>query len=393
MSTVRLYVDIVKQLASFRLQVSLEVYTEILVLFGPSGAGKTQTLNAIAGLMTPDRGEILLDGEVFFRRHRIPPSRFVPARKRGVGYVFQQYALFPHLTALENVAYALWRQPEAHKQALHLLERMHLAHLAHRYPQEMSGGQQQRVAIARALAARPKVLLLDEPFSALDLPVRERLQRELRDLQQELGLVVIYVTHNLEEAFVVGHRLAVMREGRVEQIGPIEEVFRRPVNYRAAEIMGVRNLFRARVLTVTPQGILLDWDGLRLEAPPAPVRPGEMITAYIRPEDIKVLYPNRPLLQAVRHNHVTGRIIDTHMNSSFRSLRVAITNGHEIEIRFPLYTYTPFRLSPGEALTLSLRKEGVVILRTPLEEDSSPGLMAQPVREAERRRANGSDSG
>ncbi|MBI4640194.1 MAG: ABC transporter ATP-binding protein [Candidatus Tectomicrobia bacterium] len=362
MTTARLTVEIEKKLAAFSLRLQLEVHAEILVLFGPSGAGKTMTLNAIAGLMTPDSGEIVLDGKPFFRKHRPGLAVNVPARKRRVGYVFQHYALFPHRTALENVAYALWRQRNGQKRAMELLERMRLAHLADRYPSELSGGQQQRIAIARALATEPQVLLLDEPFSALDAAVRERLQRGLRSLQREFGLVVLYVTHRLEDAFATGHRLAVIHEGQVEQIGPIEEVFHRPANYQAAEIMGVRNLFHARVVDSTPEGLILDWDGLPLEAPPQPARVGEIVTAYIRPEEVKVIYPDRPLMNAVRHNQVSGKILDSHLNPDFRTLRVFILNGHELEVRFPVYAYTPLRLMPGEEVMLSLRKEGVVIL-------------------------------
>lgn len=364
MPAARLTVDIEKRLATFPLRVQLAVATEILVLFGPSGAGKTMTLHAVAGLMTPDTGEIMLDGKPFFRKHRPGPAVHVPARKRRMGYVFQHYTLFPHLTALENVAYALWWQQNSHQRAMALLERMRLAHLADRHPHEMSGGQQQRVAIARALAADPQVLLLDEPFAALDAAARERLQRDLRSLQGELGLVVLYVTHNLEDAFAVGHRLAVIREGQVEQIGPMEEVFRRPVNYQAAKIMGVGNLFHARVVDSTPEGLILDWDGLPLEAPPQPARVGDIATAYIRPEDIKVLYPDRPPTNAVRHNQVAGRIMGSHFNSSLRTLRVSILNGHEVEVRFPVHTYTPLRLMAGEEVRLSLRKEGLVILHS-----------------------------
>jgi molybdate transport system ATP-binding protein len=302
----------------------------------------------------------------------------VPARERRIGFVFQNYALFPHLTALENVAYPLragrwpWQQVDERRAAA-LLERMHLAHLAGRYPHELSGGQQQRVAIARALAADPQLLLLDEPFSALDTAVRERLQRDLCDLQAELGLVVVYVTHRLEDAFALGHRLAIIRDGRVVQAGPIAEVFRRPADYDVAEIMGIRNLFRAKVIEAGPGHTLLDWGGLHLEAPPLPMNAesdegigaGEAITAYIQPEDIKVLYPDRPVMGAVAHNRVTGRITESREGAGYRLLRVALPNGHEVEVRFPAYTYVPLSLLVGDTIQLSLRKEGLILLPSP----------------------------
>ncbi|MDQ7028436.1 MAG: ABC transporter ATP-binding protein, partial [Ardenticatenia bacterium] len=214
-----LIVDVRKRLRAFLLDVSLAVGEEILVLFGPSGSGKTTLLNAIAGLVEPDEGEIRLGDTLFFRRRVGMSTVHLPARERRVGYVFQHYALFPHMTALENVLYPLWRRPGAHRRALDLLIMMQIDHLADRYPHEISGGQQQRVAIARALAADPAVLLLDEPFSALDLAVRERLQRDVRRIQRELGVPVVCVTHRLEDAFAVGHRLAIIREGRIEQVG------------------------------------------------------------------------------------------------------------------------------------------------------------------------------
>ncbi len=357
----RLTVDVRKRLHTFTLDVRLEVADEVLVLFGPSGAGKTTILNAVAGLVTPDEGEIRLGDELFFRRRRGERPVNLPPRRRRVGYVFQDYALFPHMTVLENVAYPLWRRPDARRRALELLVNMRIDHLADRYPHEISGGQQQRVAIARALAAQPRVLLLDEPLSALDLAARERLQRDVRRLQRELGLPVIYVTHRLEDAFAVGHRLAVIREGRVEQVGPIEEVFRRPASREAAEIMGIRNLFHARVVEVRPDALVLDWDGLLLEATPQPA-PDTSVTAYIRPEDVKVLYPNRPLTDAVRHNCVEGVIVECRQQSAFRELHVRLPNGHEVEVRFPHYTYTPLDLSEGQPVQLSLRKEALVVL-------------------------------
>ena len=239
MEATSLKIDVDKRLATFNLRVRLEVGAEILVLFGPSGAGKTQTLNAVAGLTTPDSGEITLGDTPFFSSGSNGHAFNLPPRKRRVGYVFQQYALFPHLTAVENVAYALWRQPGARARAEALLERMHLAGLSNRYPHELSGGQQQRVGMARALAMKPRVLLMDEPFSALDSPTRQRLHQDLIRLQQEESLIVVYVTHNLADAFAVGHRLAIMREGRIEQVGVPDDVRRNPANPLVLAALGI----------------------------------------------------------------------------------------------------------------------------------------------------------
>lgn len=363
MSEPRLEADFVVERPGFRLQVRLQMGTEILVLFGPSGSGKTTTLQALAGLLTPVRGHIVLDGETFFRRHEDGKTVHVPARKRRIGYVFQDYALFPHLTAAENIGFGL-RGPEKAPRVRELLARMHLSHLADRYPQQLSGGQQQRVAIARALAVNPRLLLLDEPFAALDIAIRQHLQRDLVALHQELGLPVIYVTHRLEDAFAVGQRLAVMHEGRLEQVGPIAEVFHRPANAHVAAIIGVPNVFRARVVQAQADGLLLDWDGLPLLAPPQALPLGAEVTAYIRPEDVKILYPDRPVVEAVRDNQVMARIVEIRPHPGGHWLHARLDNGHEVEVRYGHHTYTALSLQPGAVVRLVLRREALVVLGT-----------------------------
>jgi molybdate transport system ATP-binding protein len=362
-------VNVEKRLAGLDLHVQLAVGSETLVLFGPSGAGKTTTLNLIAGLMPADAGEITLDGQTLLRKGRPGAAVNLPARQRRIGYVFQHYALFPHLTALDNVAYPLRAgrlgrlRPEDRQQAQALLARMHMEHLAGRFPHQLSGGQQQRVAIARALAADPQVLLLDEPFNALDAGVRERLQQDLRAVQAEQGLAVIYVTHRLEDAFALGHRLAVLAEGRVQQAGLIDEVFSRPANGRVAQIMGLRNLFQARVLAATPEHVLLDWAGVAIEAPPQALETGAEVTAYIRPEDVKFLYPDRPLMGVVQRNQFDGVVLDQQASAGLRRWRVLLGNGCEIEASAPDYAYAALALSGGQRVQVSLRKDAMVVLR------------------------------
>jgi molybdate transport system ATP-binding protein len=358
-----LRIDIEKELPAFRLRVQLVVGQEVLVLFGPSGAGKSMTLQAIAGLVTPDSGEIMLDDIVFFRRQRPgSPNTFLPTRRRRVGYLFQQYALFPHLTALDNVAYAMGRNREARRRAAELLQTMRLVHLSDRYPEQMSGGQQQRVALARALASEPRILLLDEPFSALDASLRDRLRTDIRRVQCEAGLVVICVTHNLEDAFALGDRLAVMRDGEVEQVGLVEEVFSRPSNLQAAEVLGVRNVFHAGVIQATSLRVLLDWDGLTITAPPQPASPGQVVPVYVRPEDVKILYPERPLSEGLAANQAAGIVVAVRVAGGIRSLLVDLENGHQVEIRGPTYVYEGLDLRPGREVRVALREAGVSLL-------------------------------
>jgi len=360
----RLSVDIEKSQGSFDLSVRLEVDTEIMVLFGPSGAGKTTTLESIAGLVTPDAGEIQFDEETFFRRSRPGGDRVdLPARKRRLGYVFQDYALFPHLTAAQNVAFSLrGEKGGGRERAGELLESMRISHLADRFPREMSGGQQQRVALARALASRPGILLLDEPFAAMERAMRERLQRDLRSLQSELRLVVLCVTHDLEDAFAVGHRLAVVHDGRVEQVGRVEEVLRRPRDRRAAELVGVRNVFQATVLEAGADGVVLDWDGLVVEAAAQHARVGERVPVYIRPEDVKVMYPDRSVAEALSANRFEGVVVDHHPTGDSTVLRADLPNGHEIEVRYPGYTYTSLTLETGRPVSICLRRDALVLL-------------------------------
>ena len=337
----RLTVHIRKQLGAFDLNIEFSASSEILVLFGPSGAGKTQTLNAIAGLSRPDAGEIALDGAAFFRSKPGAIEVDVPARERRVGYVFQQYALFPHLTAHENVAYPLWRKPGAGARAMALLERMRLSDHSHQYPDELSGGQQQRVAIARALAADPRVLLLDEPFSALDAAIRERLHEDLRAVQQESGLVVVYVTHNLDDALSIGHRLAVVQGGRVAQIGSIEEVYVRPASSAAMEVLGIPNRLAATVASIGTDKLVLDWDGLLLEAPVQSIGVRQSVFAYIRPEAIRILTPGERSTRECG-GRVSGRITSVQVGRHFRFVRIALPNRCVIEAHLP---FNPSRRS------------------------------------------------
>lgn len=209
---------------------------ELTALVGPSGSGKTTTLRAIGGLYRPANGRIICHGAIWFDS---VSGRFVPARQRRVGLVFQSYALFPHLTAIENVMEALGDMPAEQRrdEARALLERMHLHDMDDRRPWQMSGGQQQRVAVARALARRPDVLLLDEPFSAVDRVTRRRLRRELGEIRRDLPMPVILVTHDLDDVTRLADRICVMDRGAILQRGTVEQVMRQPANETVAELL------------------------------------------------------------------------------------------------------------------------------------------------------------
>ena len=216
---------------------------ELVALLGPSGCGKTTALRILAGLEDADSGRVLVGGKDITN---------VPANRRDMGMVFQAYSLFPHLTAVENVEFGLSLRRQAaavRRQRAHdMLELVGIAAQANRYPQQLSGGQQQRVALARALAIQPQVLLLDEPLSALDAKVRIQLRDEIRRIQIEVGTTTLFVTHDQEEALALADRVGVMREGRLEQLGPPEEIYRTPATSFVAEFVGLSNRLPGRVV-------------------------------------------------------------------------------------------------------------------------------------------------
>ncbi len=254
--------NIVRTLRGFSLSASFEMRREVLVLFGPSGSGKSLTLRALAGvdrpqdgrivLGTPDNEHVLFDAEAGIDRK---------PQERLIGYVPQSLALFPHLSVRENVAYGLRREPPEAQlgAAMHLLALMRLSDLADRLPRQLSGGQRQRIALARALAIKPRLLLLDEPFTALDGPTRRALGQELRRLHRERAVPVMLVTHDTDEAFALGDRIAVMDAGRILQIGSRETIFARPVSRRVAELVGIENILAAVVRAVDSEYVVVDW--------------------------------------------------------------------------------------------------------------------------------------
>ncbi|MFI4986082.1 MAG: ABC transporter ATP-binding protein [Alphaproteobacteria bacterium] len=261
---------------------------EFVTLLGPSGCGKTTTLRLVAGFETADSGRIELAGADVTE---LPPYR------RQVNTVFQDYALFPHMTVAENVAYGLRiaggrSRAEIAKAAAGTLDLVGLRHLGHRLPAQLSGGQRQRVAVARALARLPKVLLLDEPLSALDVKLREAMQVELRRLHERLGITFLMVTHDQREALVMSDRVAVMREGRLIQAGAPRELYDRPATPYVAEFIGTSNLLAGRVVRAAGREVELDFGGgtIRgfLPAAAGPLAPGAQATACVRPERVRV---------------------------------------------------------------------------------------------------------
>ena len=232
-----LQIRIRKQLRDFSLDTDLTLTAAVTVLFGRSGMGKSMTLACVAGLTAPDSGRIVVNGSTFYDSET---GIALPPQRRRVGYVTQDYLLFPHLTVAQNVAFGLADHPRREREAIvqEALAWLELERLAGSRPRELSGGQQQRVALARALVIRPQVLLLDEPFSALDSPTRMRLRQDLLRLQREHGVPVLFVTHDLAEAMLLGEQMAVMADGRILQQDSPHHVRQRPAGPLVAELMG-----------------------------------------------------------------------------------------------------------------------------------------------------------
>jgi molybdate transport system ATP-binding protein len=287
-------VDFEKRLGAFHLRPRFQAGDELVVLFGPSGSGKSLTLRAIAGLLRPERGRIDLPGGAAFDS---TSGIDLPPQARNVGYVVQDLALFPHLTVAENLGFALsgWPRERRGGRVRELVDMLDLNGFEDRLPGAISGGQQQRVALGRALAAKPSVLLLDEPFSALDAPLRSAMRREVAGLRRQLSLTALFVTHDLQEAFSLADKIAVFDEGRVLQFGPRQEVFAAPASVRAAELLEARNIIPGVVAEAAREFVTVETPCFRARTRPSDgVRPGDRVAVCVRPEHVIILRRDRP---------------------------------------------------------------------------------------------------
>ncbi|MET0546376.1 MAG: sulfate ABC transporter ATP-binding protein [Caulobacterales bacterium] len=299
--------------------VSLEARDgEFLALLGPSGSGKTTLLRVLAGLELPDSGEVQFKGENLLA---------TPVRKRGIGMVFQHYALFKHMTAAQNIAFGMHAKPKGQRpdakfiasRVEELLSLVQLEGLGGRFPAQLSGGQKQRIALARALAIEPKLLLLDEPFGALDAKVRRELRRWLRSLHEQTGLTTIFVTHDQEEALDLADRVAVLRDGKLDQIGTPEELYNEPANPFVLEFLG-----DVVKLPCNVDGNVAIIEGARVPIVGGVVANGSQI-AYVRPDGFEVEQGDGPGLRARIHNVFTA--------GPEARLDGTLENGDAVEVR------------------------------------------------------------
>ena len=355
-----LEVDVEKKLKGFHLRCAFAVAESPVVLFGPSGSGKSLTLQCIAGLVKPERGRVVIGERTVFDSAR---GVNLPPQERRVGYVFQDYALFPHLSVADNIAYGLHRlaRAERHEKVAAMMRLMRLDGLESRRPRQLSGGQQQRVAVARALVTEPAILLLDEPFSALDGAIRSKLRQELLQVLGSLDVTAVIVTHSLEEAYVIGEKMVVYDAGRVLQVGDHDEVLHRPASRPVARFTGAKNIFTGVVTRVSDDGLEVEGEGLRVVTLHYERCAGDKVEFCIRPEHIMLLRPGEAAGKRVKENRLAGRIVQEMARGSsvtlfFKIADLANGKDYDLQIEVPAHVHEKLDLARNKDWTVSLKK-------------------------------------
>jgi len=305
---------------------------EFVTLLGPSGSGKTTTLMMIAGFETPTSGDILIGGESVISK---------PPFKRNIGMVFQNYSLFPHMTVFENIAFPLrmrkLQESEIRKRVLKALELVRLPDYPFRYPRQLSGGQQQRVALGRALVFDPPILLMDEPLGALDKNLREYMQLEIKSIQRQLKITTIYVTHDQQEALTLSDRIAVMNQGRIEQIGTPQEVYEKPCNRFVAGFIGESNFLKGKIIDRIGETWLIKTDShLPIQTPYIDsLGPGMEVFVTVRPERVFLLRGEDAVDDA---NHFEGLVEEVNYVGEIVKYRIRLEGGEALWIKKPNVT-------------------------------------------------------
>lgn len=323
---------------------------EFVSFLGPSGCGKTTVLRMIAGFETPSDGAISINGK---NQNRLKTNQ------RNIGMVFQAYALFPNMTVFDNVAFGLKvagkPKAEVDTRVKEMLKLISLEHLADRYPYQMSGGQQQRVALARALAPKPQVLLLDEPLSALDAKIRVSLREEIRQIQRQLGITTVFVTHDQEEALSISDRIVVMNAGRADQIGTPSEIYNRPATRFVASFVGTLNIIEAVVADPAANTVRIGNDVVTLKEPVGSLKAGDKLSIALRPEA-------GSMSESAKGDTVlTGKVISSHFLGSV--IRTKIDIGGNV-VCFDMFNSPDVALpQPDEMLSLRFMASDLLIVR------------------------------
>ncbi len=341
-----------KRVGDFELRdVNLSVEKgEYFVILGPIGAGKTLLLQIVAGFLRPDEGRVFLDGE---------DITDLPPEKRRIGYVPQHYGLFPHMTVEENVAFGLKMRKverrEIEEKVGEVLKLLDIDHLKDRYPETLSGGERRKVALARAMVVEPSVYLLDEPLTGVDPREKEKLRRELRELHRSLNKTFIHVTHDQAEASLLADHIAVMREGRIVQVGSVDEVFRNPSDEFVAKFVGFKNLFRGEVIEAREGIAVIDIGGPKVEA--VTERKGTCLIG-IRPDDI--ILALEPPKSSMR-NVLKGRVVGYDKAGAFAEIRVDV-GGVEFVALITRASFDELKLEVGKEVYVCFKASAVKVL-------------------------------
>ena len=327
---------------------------EFFGLLGPSGSGKTTLLRCAAGFIEPEAGDIYFDGQ---------NVRALPVHKRNIGMVFQNYALFPHLSVFDNIAFGLvvrgMKRADVRQRVTEMLALIRLSGLEDRRPRQLSGGQQQRVALARALVTRPRVLLLDEPLGALDKRLRQEMQVELRQIQREVGITTIFVTHDQEEAMTLCDRIAIFNEGRVVQVGAPSRVYERPATTFAANFLGDANLFRGRVVARDGFQVIECGDGIEIATGDPLPSAGGVVALAVRPEKISLWPADSAPVGTEGENRLSGEIVHTIYSGSSITYRLAVP-GRELMVFEQNRSARPY--APGDRVVATWPAEHTVVV-------------------------------
>lgn len=359
-----LEVDIEKHLPGFDLKISLKTENEFVAIMGPSGCGKTLTLKIIAGLVEPDQGRIFFDKKTLFDKKE---SINIKPQHRKIGFVFQNNALMPHLNVEQNVAFSLQKFPKEEMRRLitPIMELLRIERLASKYPRQLSGGQQQRVALARTLIYKPDLLLMDEPFAALDNLISSKLKLDLINVRKHFHIPILMVTHNLYEAYMMGDKIVVMDDGGILQLGNRDFVFCRPLNSKVARFVGMKNIFKGVVREVLPDEnkTIIQGEKLLIQAGHYPLIKDERIIFGIRPEEIMLIRENRELNRNVKENLMWTTIEEIVPEGlMYRLFLKGIDNDYDLEMLLPNHVFHRRLLAKGQQVQISLKKDAIHLI-------------------------------
>jgi len=348
---------------SFMLDVSFEMENELVVLFGPSGSGKTTLFKCISGITEPDDGKITVGNKVYFDKNK---KINLPIQKRNLGYVFQNYTLFPHMSVRKNIECGLkgWEKEAKEERVLEMLSLIHIEELETRYPSQLSGGQKQRVALARALAPRPEILLLDEPFSALDLKIRIELAEKIKNLQTRIGIPLLFITHNLEEALMLADKILILHGGKTQQFGTPEEIFNHPKNLHVAELVGISNIFDDAYIEghdEKSKNTVLKSGDLRLKIKSQNFKAGDKVSWGIHPENITLLLADSDS-EDQENNTYSARINNIINKGPKKRITLKLVKyNNTLTAEVPAQVVDSLKLHAGELCLIKLEMSKVVV--------------------------------